>query len=251
MSGEPYSSEPAGRGSLASRSTESISCCRPAGSSLRKAAAALSACSVQVTVCAGGLLGVIEREREVVFEIGGSVRGGERRVLRLIESGHLRAERCSGVWRINGDVGVVKVVKGSPTRGKGTGSWRTYVAATRRWPPRSPRLSGPTLRWRKPSDGWLRRWALGSSRSGPCSKWSGPARLRPMDRNRPLASLAHETACTLRDIGDLAGATSQFHHSVRTCKAAFPSVTGSSARCRLGRCCCWCPGHVAGGGCRG
>jgi hypothetical protein len=34
------------------------------------------------------------------------------------------------------------------------------------------------------------------------------------------ASLAHETACTLRDIGDLAGATSQFHRSVRTRKAA-------------------------------
>jgi hypothetical protein len=33
-------------------------------------------------------------------------------------------------------------------------------------------------------------------------------------------NLAHETACTLRDIGDLAGATSQFHRSVRTRKAA-------------------------------
>lgn len=33
------------------------------------------------------------------------------------------------------------------------------------------------------------------------------------------ASLAHETACTLRDIGDLTAATRQFHHSVRTRKA--------------------------------
>jgi hypothetical protein len=30
------------------------------------------------------------------------------------------------------------------------------------------------------------------------------------------ASLAHETACTLRDLGDLAAAERQFHHSVRT-----------------------------------
>jgi len=34
------------------------------------------------------------------------------------------------------------------------------------------------------------------------------------------ASLAHETACTLRDLGDLTAATSQFRHSVRTRKAA-------------------------------
>jgi len=34
------------------------------------------------------------------------------------------------------------------------------------------------------------------------------------------ASLAHETACTLRDLGDLTGATNQFHHSVKTRKAA-------------------------------
>jgi tetratricopeptide (TPR) repeat protein len=34
------------------------------------------------------------------------------------------------------------------------------------------------------------------------------------------ASLAHETACTLRDTGDLAGATRQFRRSVRTRKAA-------------------------------
>lgn len=34
------------------------------------------------------------------------------------------------------------------------------------------------------------------------------------------ASLAHETACTLRDLGDLTTATAQFHRSVRTRKAA-------------------------------
>lgn len=34
------------------------------------------------------------------------------------------------------------------------------------------------------------------------------------------ASLAHETACTLRDLGDLTAATSEFRHSVRTRKAA-------------------------------
>jgi len=34
------------------------------------------------------------------------------------------------------------------------------------------------------------------------------------------ASLAHETACTLRDLGDLTRATEQFHRSVRTRKAA-------------------------------
>ncbi|TDO57368.1 hypothetical protein EV651_11192 [Kribbella sp. VKM Ac-2571] len=34
------------------------------------------------------------------------------------------------------------------------------------------------------------------------------------------ASLAHETACTLRDLGDLAAATTQFRRSVRTRKAA-------------------------------
>ncbi|WP_328332999.1 hypothetical protein OHA70_15430 [Kribbella sp. NBC_00382] len=34
------------------------------------------------------------------------------------------------------------------------------------------------------------------------------------------ASLAHETACTLRDMGDLASATKEFQHSVRTRKAA-------------------------------
>ncbi|MEU4293202.1 hypothetical protein AB0E63_33700 [Kribbella sp. NPDC026596] len=34
------------------------------------------------------------------------------------------------------------------------------------------------------------------------------------------ASLAHETACTLRDLGDLTAATSQFRRSVRTRKAA-------------------------------
>lgn len=34
------------------------------------------------------------------------------------------------------------------------------------------------------------------------------------------ASLAHETACTLRDTGDLTGAARQFHRSVRTRKAA-------------------------------
>ncbi len=34
------------------------------------------------------------------------------------------------------------------------------------------------------------------------------------------ASLAHETACTLRDTGDLARAVRQFHRSVRTRKAA-------------------------------
>ncbi|GAB3943690.1 Tat pathway signal protein [Kribbella albertanoniae] len=33
------------------------------------------------------------------------------------------------------------------------------------------------------------------------------------------ASLAHETACTLRDLGDLPAATAQFHQSVRTRKA--------------------------------
>jgi hypothetical protein len=34
------------------------------------------------------------------------------------------------------------------------------------------------------------------------------------------ASLAHETACTLRDLGDLPGAAKQFRRSVRTRKAA-------------------------------
>ncbi|WP_433014694.1 hypothetical protein [Kribbella sp. CA-294648] len=34
------------------------------------------------------------------------------------------------------------------------------------------------------------------------------------------ASLAHETACTLRDMGNLASATREFQHSVRTRKAA-------------------------------
>jgi hypothetical protein len=34
------------------------------------------------------------------------------------------------------------------------------------------------------------------------------------------ASLAHETACTLRDTGDLAGAMREFRRSVRTRKAA-------------------------------
>ena len=34
------------------------------------------------------------------------------------------------------------------------------------------------------------------------------------------ASLAHETACTLRDMGDLAPATKEFQHSVRTRKTA-------------------------------
>jgi len=36
------------------------------------------------------------------------------------------------------------------------------------------------------------------------------------------ASLAHETACTLRDSGDLEGAVREFRRSVRTRKAAFP-----------------------------
>ncbi len=36
------------------------------------------------------------------------------------------------------------------------------------------------------------------------------------------ASLAHETACTLRDSGDLEGALREFRRSVRTRKAAFP-----------------------------
>jgi hypothetical protein len=35
------------------------------------------------------------------------------------------------------------------------------------------------------------------------------------------ASLAHETACTLRDVGDLRGAVREFHRSVRTRKAAL------------------------------
>ncbi|MBN3932959.1 Tat pathway signal protein [Streptomyces verrucosisporus] len=39
------------------------------------------------------------------------------------------------------------------------------------------------------------------------------------------ASLAHETACTLRDLGDLTGAQKQFHRSVRTRKAADFSRT--------------------------
>jgi hypothetical protein len=34
------------------------------------------------------------------------------------------------------------------------------------------------------------------------------------------ASLAHETACTLRDMGDLAGAEREFQHSIRTRNAA-------------------------------
>ncbi|MEV8376737.1 hypothetical protein AB0P21_28600 [Kribbella sp. NPDC056861] len=41
------------------------------------------------------------------------------------------------------------------------------------------------------------------------------------------ASLAHETACTLRDMGDLAMATKQFQHSVRTRKAATFTRTHS------------------------
>ncbi|WP_236653319.1 Tat pathway signal protein [Streptacidiphilus melanogenes] len=36
------------------------------------------------------------------------------------------------------------------------------------------------------------------------------------------ASLAHETACTLRDLGDLDGAVREFRHSARTRGAAFP-----------------------------
>lgn len=36
------------------------------------------------------------------------------------------------------------------------------------------------------------------------------------------ASLAHETACALRDSGDLGGALREFRHSVRTRQAAFP-----------------------------
>ncbi|MBF9071876.1 Tat pathway signal protein [Streptacidiphilus sp. NEAU-YB345] len=36
------------------------------------------------------------------------------------------------------------------------------------------------------------------------------------------ASLAHETACTLRDLGDLDGAVSEFRRSARTRGAAFP-----------------------------
>ncbi|WP_344638271.1 Tat pathway signal protein [Kitasatospora cystarginea] len=36
------------------------------------------------------------------------------------------------------------------------------------------------------------------------------------------ASLAHETACTLRDLGDLEGALRQFRRSVRTRQTAFP-----------------------------
>ena len=39
------------------------------------------------------------------------------------------------------------------------------------------------------------------------------------------ASLAHETACTLRDIGDLQGAQNEFRRSVRTRKAATFSRT--------------------------
>ncbi|MCC9738500.1 Tat pathway signal protein [Streptomyces sp. MNU89] len=39
------------------------------------------------------------------------------------------------------------------------------------------------------------------------------------------ASLAHETACTLRDLGDLAGAEKEFRRSVRTRKAAAFSRT--------------------------
>ncbi|MEV6421729.1 hypothetical protein [Streptomyces sp. NPDC051662] len=35
------------------------------------------------------------------------------------------------------------------------------------------------------------------------------------------ASLAHETAATLRDLGDLKGAEKQFRHSVRTRRAQF------------------------------